>query len=187
MKIPVKETNIFFTWFKIMYINWDAFCQFLSSHCSFLNRVESSGAKRFPPVPRTLPVHYEVCVFLLNFTLSSCFALSNRYPMAMGTLADLEDQDPIPGKENPLKIHLKVNLWRRFQLWKFSIAATDFRQLEKWGGQFHVSIVKVPFRLSNRTCSDIKLTMLSTNKASQSHGISQSEAEEGGSCQERIS
>ncbi|XP_072232596.1 menin [Leuresthes tenuis] len=31
-----------------------------------------------------------------------------RYPMAMGTLADLEDQDPIPGKENPLKIHLKA-------------------------------------------------------------------------------
>lgn len=29
--------------------------------------------------------------------------------MAMGTLADLEDQDPIPGKENPLKIHLKVS------------------------------------------------------------------------------
>ncbi|KAG7235440.1 hypothetical protein INR49_002671 [Caranx melampygus] len=32
----------------------------------------------------------------------------DRYPMAMGTLADLEDQDPIPGKENPLKIHLKA-------------------------------------------------------------------------------
>lgn len=31
-----------------------------------------------------------------------------RYPMAMGTLADLEDQDPIPGKENPLNIHLKA-------------------------------------------------------------------------------
>ncbi|KAM9718391.1 menin isoform 1-T2 [Menidia menidia] len=31
-----------------------------------------------------------------------------RYPMAMGTLADLEDQDPIPDKENPLKIHLKA-------------------------------------------------------------------------------
>ncbi|XP_028284481.1 menin [Parambassis ranga] len=31
-----------------------------------------------------------------------------RYPMAMGTLADLEDQEPIPGKENPLKIHLKA-------------------------------------------------------------------------------
>lgn len=30
--------------------------------------------------------------------------------MAMGTLADLEDQDPIPDKENPLKIHLKVSL-----------------------------------------------------------------------------
>lgn len=28
--------------------------------------------------------------------------------MAMGTLADLEDQDPIPGKESPLRIHLKV-------------------------------------------------------------------------------
>lgn len=26
----------------------------------------------------------------------------------MGTLADLEDQDPIPGKESPLRIHLKV-------------------------------------------------------------------------------
>ncbi|XP_029382184.1 menin isoform X2 [Echeneis naucrates] len=32
----------------------------------------------------------------------------DRYPMAMGTLADLEDQDPIPGKENPLQIHLKA-------------------------------------------------------------------------------
>ncbi|KAF0045648.1 hypothetical protein F2P81_002177 [Scophthalmus maximus] len=32
----------------------------------------------------------------------------DRYPMAMGTLADLEDQDPIPGKENPLKMHLKA-------------------------------------------------------------------------------
>ncbi|KAM3842329.1 menin isoform 2-T2 [Diretmus argenteus] len=32
----------------------------------------------------------------------------DRYPMAMGTLADLEDQDPIPGKENPLKIHLQA-------------------------------------------------------------------------------
>uniref|UniRef100_A0A3P9KS55 Menin n=1 Tax=Oryzias latipes TaxID=8090 RepID=A0A3P9KS55_ORYLA len=31
-----------------------------------------------------------------------------RYPMAMGTLADLEDQDPIPGKGNPLSIHLKA-------------------------------------------------------------------------------
>ncbi len=41
--------------------------------------------------------------------------------------------------------------------------------------------VVVPFRLSNLTCSGIKLTKLSTNKTSQSHGISQSEAEEGGS------
>lgn len=32
----------------------------------------------------------------------------DRYPMAMGTLADLEDQDPIPGKDNPLNIHLKA-------------------------------------------------------------------------------
>ncbi|XP_041842477.1 menin [Melanotaenia boesemani] len=32
----------------------------------------------------------------------------SRYPMAMGTLADLEDQDPIPGKDNPLNIHLKA-------------------------------------------------------------------------------
>ncbi|XP_034532362.1 menin [Notolabrus celidotus] len=32
----------------------------------------------------------------------------DRYPMAMGTLADLEDQDPIPGKEDPLKIHLNA-------------------------------------------------------------------------------
>ncbi|XP_028837994.1 menin isoform X2 [Denticeps clupeoides] len=31
-----------------------------------------------------------------------------RYPMAMGTLADLEDQEPIFGKENPLSIHLKA-------------------------------------------------------------------------------
>ena len=34
--------------------------------------------------------------------------LCSRYPMAMGTLADLEDQEPIPGKESPIKIHLKV-------------------------------------------------------------------------------
>ncbi|XP_075896566.1 menin [Nelusetta ayraudi] len=32
----------------------------------------------------------------------------DRYPMAMGTLADLEDQEPIPGKENPMKIHLQA-------------------------------------------------------------------------------
>ncbi|XP_027894353.1 menin [Xiphophorus couchianus] len=32
----------------------------------------------------------------------------DRYPMAMGTLADLEDQELIPGKENPLQIHLKA-------------------------------------------------------------------------------
>ncbi|XP_040035668.2 menin [Gasterosteus aculeatus] len=32
----------------------------------------------------------------------------DRYPMAMGTLADLEDQDPIPGKESPMTIHLKA-------------------------------------------------------------------------------
>jgi len=29
--------------------------------------------------------------------------------MAMGTLADLEDQEPIPGKESPMQIHLKVH------------------------------------------------------------------------------
>lgn len=32
----------------------------------------------------------------------------DRYPMAMGTLADLEDQDPLPGKESPLQIHLNA-------------------------------------------------------------------------------
>lgn len=32
----------------------------------------------------------------------------DRYPMAMGTLADLEDQEPIPGKDNPIKIHLQA-------------------------------------------------------------------------------
>lgn len=32
-----------------------------------------------------------------------------RYPMAMGTLADLEDQEPISGKESPMNIHLKVS------------------------------------------------------------------------------
>lgn len=37
-----------------------------------------------------------------NFVFLSC-----RYPMAMGTLADLEDQEPI-GKGDPLSIHLKV-------------------------------------------------------------------------------
>ncbi|XP_010886242.1 menin isoform X2 [Esox lucius] len=31
-----------------------------------------------------------------------------RYPMAMGTLADLEDQEPIPGNESPYTIHLKA-------------------------------------------------------------------------------
>ncbi|XP_076144640.1 menin isoform X1 [Alosa pseudoharengus] len=31
-----------------------------------------------------------------------------KYPMAMGTLADLEDQEPISGKESPLNIHLKA-------------------------------------------------------------------------------
>ncbi|XP_043101733.1 menin [Puntigrus tetrazona] len=31
-----------------------------------------------------------------------------RYPMSMGTLADLEDQEPMTGKENPLSIHLKA-------------------------------------------------------------------------------
>lgn len=30
--------------------------------------------------------------------------------MAMGTLADLEDQEPIPGKDNPINIHLQVGL-----------------------------------------------------------------------------
>lgn len=29
--------------------------------------------------------------------------------MAMGTLADLEDQEPISGKETPMNIHLKVS------------------------------------------------------------------------------
>ena len=38
--------------------------------------------------------------------------LCSRYPMAMGTLADLEDQEPIPGKESPIKIHLKVHASR---------------------------------------------------------------------------
>ncbi|XP_024864037.1 menin isoform X2 [Kryptolebias marmoratus] len=32
----------------------------------------------------------------------------DKYPMAMGTLADLEDQEPLPGKESPLQIHLKA-------------------------------------------------------------------------------
>lgn len=44
----------------------------------------------------------------LKLTLCFCLGLHARYPMAMGTLADLEDQEPIPGKESPLKIHLKV-------------------------------------------------------------------------------
>uniref|UniRef100_A0A3Q2VLL0 Menin n=1 Tax=Haplochromis burtoni TaxID=8153 RepID=A0A3Q2VLL0_HAPBU len=43
-----------------------------------------------------------------KLTLCFCLGLRTRYPMAMGTLADLEDQEPIPGKENPLKIHLKA-------------------------------------------------------------------------------
>ncbi|XP_042583083.1 menin-like isoform X3 [Cyprinus carpio] len=34
--------------------------------------------------------------------------LERRYPMAMGTLADLEDQEPMTGKESPLSIHLKA-------------------------------------------------------------------------------
>ncbi|KAJ8281798.1 hypothetical protein COCON_G00043170 [Conger conger] len=32
----------------------------------------------------------------------------DRYPMALGTLADLEDQDPIPGRDSPLSLHLKA-------------------------------------------------------------------------------
>lgn len=32
--------------------------------------------------------------------------------MAMGTLADLEDQEPMTGKESPLSIHLKVYMIR---------------------------------------------------------------------------
>ncbi|TRY58708.1 hypothetical protein DNTS_001261 [Danionella cerebrum] len=32
----------------------------------------------------------------------------DRYPMAMGTLADLEDQEPIAGKENPFAVHMKA-------------------------------------------------------------------------------
>uniref|UniRef100_A0A3B3T4Z3 Menin n=1 Tax=Paramormyrops kingsleyae TaxID=1676925 RepID=A0A3B3T4Z3_9TELE len=31
-----------------------------------------------------------------------------RYPMALGTLADLEDQDPLPGRDSPLTLHMKV-------------------------------------------------------------------------------
>ncbi|KAL4631091.1 menin [Arapaima gigas] len=31
-----------------------------------------------------------------------------RYPMALGTLADLEDQDPFPGRDSPLSLHLKA-------------------------------------------------------------------------------
>ncbi|KPP70119.1 menin-like, partial [Scleropages formosus] len=31
-----------------------------------------------------------------------------RYPMALGTLADLEDQDPLPGRDSPLSLHLKA-------------------------------------------------------------------------------
>uniref|UniRef100_A0A8C9VZG7 Menin n=1 Tax=Scleropages formosus TaxID=113540 RepID=A0A8C9VZG7_SCLFO len=30
------------------------------------------------------------------------------YPMALGTLADLEDQDPLPGRDSPLSLHLKA-------------------------------------------------------------------------------
>lgn len=50
-------------------------------------------------------------VWRLFHTALTC---ATRYPMAMGTLADLEDQEPIPGKENPIKIHLQVGLlqWR---------------------------------------------------------------------------
>lgn len=53
---------------------------------------------------------YVLPVLVLQLIKHSFSALHTRYPMAMGTLADLEDQDPIPGKENPLKIHLKVSL-----------------------------------------------------------------------------
>ncbi|XP_023696145.1 menin [Paramormyrops kingsleyae] len=31
-----------------------------------------------------------------------------RYPMALGTLADLEDQDPLPGRDSPLTLHMKA-------------------------------------------------------------------------------
>lgn len=44
---------------------------------------------------------------LTRLRFVSCPVL--RYPMAMGTLADLEDQEPISGKESPMNIHLKVS------------------------------------------------------------------------------
>lgn len=51
-------------------------------------------------------------VIVLSYRPSRSFPLlCHRYPMAMGTLADLEDQEPIPGKENPYTIHLKVSVW----------------------------------------------------------------------------
>lgn len=53
--------------------------------------------------------HHVIQTHLLQMFLTSPTPALCRYPMAMGTLADLEDQDPIPGKENPLKIHLKVS------------------------------------------------------------------------------
>uniref|UniRef100_A0A3B4GK55 Menin n=2 Tax=Haplochromini TaxID=319058 RepID=A0A3B4GK55_9CICH len=58
----------------------------------------------------SLDLHTDSSELLLlqQLTLCFCLGLRTRYPMAMGTLADLEDQEPIPGKENPLKIHLKA-------------------------------------------------------------------------------
>lgn len=60
---------------------------------------------------------YKCALFGVYFT-RLCPRVS-RYPMAMGTLADLEDQEPIPGKENPIKIHLQVGLLQ----WQGSLLA----------------------------------------------------------------
>ncbi|MGH0144964.1 UNVERIFIED_CONTAM: hypothetical protein FKN15_004627 [Acipenser sinensis] len=54
----------------------------------------------------------------------------HRYPMALGSLADLEDLDPIPGRASPLSILEKVGIitnsfqqaWGRFQLPSYPVS-----------------------------------------------------------------
>lgn len=64
--------------------------------------IQKSSNELFTPPPQVI-----VVVTFSNISLYSTPCV--RYPMALGTLADLEDQDPIPGKETPLTIHLKVD------------------------------------------------------------------------------
>uniref|UniRef100_A0A672QH39 Menin n=1 Tax=Sinocyclocheilus grahami TaxID=75366 RepID=A0A672QH39_SINGR len=59
---------------------------------------------------RNMEVAFMVCAInpSLDMHTDSTELLQLQYPMAMGTLADLEDQEPVTGKESPLSIHLKA-------------------------------------------------------------------------------